>query len=160
MSLRWWTSPECVGLFALRRASLLGIASGYTSNIFVLNKQHVEEWYEYSNGCWPLSAYPLALCIYYTRNTCTPVCRDMIQITAAYSCIHRYDCKTRDRGTLYTLDNEFYVNRQSIGSHSNRRPIVVCDRYRLTHFEACCGGQQVSIDTFNDLLFSQYRIDM
>ena len=40
-----------------------------------------------------------------------------------------------------TLDNRFQVNRQSIGSYSNRRPTVACDRYRLALFEAY-GGQQ------------------
>ena len=47
----------------------------------------------------------------------------------------------------HTLDNRFQVNRQSIGSSSNRMPIVTCDRYRLALFEAHYGRQQVSIDT-------------
>ena len=30
---------------------------------------------------------------------------------------------------LVTLDNRFRVNRQSIGSYSNRRSVVACDGY-------------------------------
>ena len=41
----------------------------------------------------------------------------------------------------HTLDNRFQVNRQSIGSYSNRRPIVACDGYRLALFEAYYGRQ-------------------
>ena len=39
-----------------------------------------------------------------------------------------YECRTE----THTLDNRFQVNRQSIGSYSNRRPIVACDSYRST----------------------------
>ena len=41
----------------------------------------------------------------------------------------------------HTLDNRFQVNRQSIGSYSNRRPSVAWDRYRLAVFEGYCGRQ-------------------
>ena len=40
----------------------------------------------------------------------------------------------------HTLDNRFVVSRQSIGSYSNRRPIVACDRYRLAHSLICCSA--------------------
>ena len=43
----------------------------------------------------------------------------------------------RPRHTQNTLDNKFQINRQSIGSFSNSRPTVACDRYRLALSEAC-----------------------
>ena len=56
---------------------------------------------------------------------------------------------------LNTLDNRFQVNRQSIGSYANKRPIVARDRYRWVLFAAYWGRQWVSIGIFNDLLFGQ-----
>ena len=108
----------------------------------------------------PAGRYPTcALYVVYTTQQYmyTPVCRDMIRwynnkhedqrccccgtTHCCLRCIHCYECKTRDHGTLYTMDHRFEVNRQSIGSYSYTRPIVACDRYRLALSEAWCGRQ-------------------
>ena len=134
-----------VGLFALRRTSLLGVASGYTSSILVLTQVTSNTCgndTSITTGCWPLYTYPLAHCIYYTTiQIYTSLSRYDTTNCCFCSCIHCYECQTRDHGALYTLDNRFQVNSQSIGSYSNRRPIAACDRYRLALFEACCGWQ-------------------
>ena len=44
-------------------------------------------------------------------------------------------------GLCHTLDNRFQVNRQSIGSYSNKRAIVARDMYRLALLDAYCGRQ-------------------
>ena len=97
--------------------------------------------------------------VYTTQYRYTPVCRDMIQPTAAYFCVHCYECKTRDHGTLYTLDDKFQVNGQSIGSYSDGRLIVACDMFRLALFEAF-GQQEVFIDAFIDMLLGQHCTGM
>ena len=62
----------------------------------------------------------------------------MIQLTAAFTAVYTAtSAKFGSTAPLYTLVNRFQVNRQSIGSYSNRRPIVACDRYQLAFFEAC-----------------------
>ena len=66
MRLQWRKSPERVGLLPLRRTSHLGVASGYTSNILELKQETRAGMIRLLNGCWPLSAYPLAHYIYYT----------------------------------------------------------------------------------------------
>ena len=158
MSLQWRKSPESVGHLALRRTSLLGVASGYTSSILVLKQVTGAGMIRVLQRLLAVIGLPTcALCILHdntdihqcvailyvdtTANTRTNRAA-AAQLTAAYCCIHCYDCKTRDHGTLYTLDNRFQVNIQSIGSYSNRRPIVACDRYRLALLTLVVAGNR------------------
>ena len=141
MSLQWRKSPKSVRLFALRRTSFHEVASGYTSSILVLKRVTRAGMIRFLQRL--LAVIRLPTCASYTLHDNTDIHQfvAIIQPTAAfYWCIHCYECKTRDRGTPYTLDNRFQVNRQSIRCYSNRKPIVACDRYRLALFEAC--GQQ------------------
>ena len=154
MSLQGRKPPENVGLFPLRRTSLLRVGSGYTSSMLVIKQvTHAGKIRVLQRL---LAVIHLPTCALYTLHDNT----DDTTTCCFYCCIHCYECKTRDHGTLYTLDNRFQVIRQSIGSFSNRRPIVACDRYRLALFEACCGRQWISTDNFFDLLFGQHCIDM
>ena len=138
MSLQWRKSPKSVRLFALRRTSFHEVASGYTSSILVLKRVTRAGMIRFLQRL--LAVIRLPTCASYTLHDNTDIHQfvAIIQPTAAfYWCIHCYECKTRDRGTPYTLDNRFQVNRQSIRCYSNRKPIVACDRYRLALFEAC-----------------------
>ena len=160
-SLQWRKSPESVGLLALRRTSLLGVASGYTSSILVL-KQVTRAgmirvlqrllavirlptyiYYEVHDNTH-IHQFVAILCVDTTANTRTNRAA-AAQPTAAYCCIHYYDCETRDHGTLYTLDNRFQVNRQSIRSYSNRRSIVACDRYRFARLKLVVAGNRYQL---------------
>ena len=157
MSLRWRRSQKSVGLLALRAIGLLGVASGYTSSILPLNQETCEGIIRVLQRL--LAVIRLPTCALYLLHNITDIHQFFVtwyvdttantrtnraasaQLPAACCCIHCHECKTRDHGTLYAMDNRVQVNRQSIWSYSNRRRIVACDRYRLTLFQACCGRQ-------------------
>ena len=144
MSLQWRKSPESAGLLALRTTSFLGVASGYTSSILVLKEVTRAGKIRVLQRL--LAVIRLPTCALYITQYRYTLCRDMIRWykkhedqpccckTNCCCCIHCSDCKTRDHGTLYTLDNRFQVNRQSIGSYSNRRPVVACDMLSVGSF--------------------------
>ena len=102
MSLQWRKFPERVGLFVLRRTSLLGVASGYTSSILKLKQVTRAGMIRVLQRLLAVIHSPT--CALYTLHDNTDIHQfvAMIQLTAAFTAVYTATSAKRETTVLNT----------------------------------------------------------